>query len=258
MEKDYICRLKMTLKMYNKNQNYVLIYAFFLALLICFPGISYSQTNSDGQLWLDAELNYTYKQRFLFQDELSYQTLISGGNKWYSLNSTPAFEYNLNSHFDLISAVPLSYTLQNDGLNTFEVRAMVGTRVYLTPTKRAQLRALVRWENRWSHDEKNDTWDIGNRLRLRAECVYPLNKHTYFEDKMWYWLNDFEIFLTTSKDIPERFANRARLRTGIGYRLNYKLRFEAIYTCQFSRNTINDKFDSQSNILRLRLKYYFK
>ncbi len=242
----------------SKIQNYTLTYALFVIFSVCFPGMSYSQANSDQQLWLDAEFNYVYKQRYQFQNEFSFQTLTSGAGQWTSINSSPGFEYNLNSHFDLVSAIPLSYTFQKDDLNTFEIRAMVGFRAYLTPTRRTQLRALVRWEDRWLHQEKSGTWNIGNRIRLRGECIYPLNKRSYSDDKVWYWLGDVELFLGTSNDVPERFANRIRLRTGIGYRLNYKLRFEAIYLRQLSRNTIDNDFDLQSNILRLRLKYYFK
>ncbi len=217
-----------------------------------------SQTTSDSQLWMDAELNYTYKQRFLFQDELSYQTLVSGGSYWYSLNSTPAFEFNLNPHIDLITSVPLSYTLQGRKMSTFEVRAMVGSRIYLTPALRPQVRFLVRLEERWAYDRAIDNWDIGNRIRLRAEVIYPVNKKSYFEDKMWYFIGDTELFLSTTQDINERFANRTRFRMGVGYRLNYKMRFEGIYTLQFSRNTIDDDFNSVDNIIRLRFKYYLK
>ena len=242
----------------SKAQYYTLIYILFILFSVCFPRVSYSQSNWDQQLWLDAEFNYVYKQRYQFQNEFSFQTLVSGGSRWSSINSSPGFEYNLNQHFDLVSAIPLSYTFQQNELNTFEIRAMVGFRAYLTPTRRTQLRVLVRWEDRWLNDRDNGTWNVGNRFRVRGECIYPLNKRSYSDDKVWYWLGDVELFLGTSNDVPERFANRIRLRTGIGYRLNYKLRFEAIYLRQLSRNTIDNDFDLQSNILRLRLKYYFK
>ncbi len=238
-------------------------FAFFrflkawLLFMICIIRMD-AQTTSDGQLWIDTELNYTYKQRYLFQNELSYQTLLSGENYWYSLNMSPALEYNINSHFDLVSSIPLSYTRQNHTMNTFEIRAMLGTRIYFFPQERLQTRLLVRWEERWLYDNSDDNWDVGNRLRMRGEFLYPINKKSYFEDKTWYGIADAEMFVSTSSDIDERFANRFRIRAGVGYRLSYRLRFEGIYLCQFSRNTINDKFDSVSSVLRLRIKYYFQ
>ncbi len=231
---------------------------FLIAIILLNSMIVWAQTTSDAQLWLDAELNYTYKQKYLFQDELSYQTLIAGGNKWYSFNSTPAFEYNLNSHFDLISSVPLSYTMQDQKSSTFEIGTMLGTRIYFTPARRPQIRAVIRVEERWSHDLKLDEWNVANRVRIRGEFVYPINKKSYFEDKMWYLISDAEVFLSTTSDIDERFANRTRFRVGVGYRLSYKMRFEGFYVLQFSRNTLNDKFNSLDNIIRLRFKYYLK
>ncbi len=230
----------------------------FIIILISSITTTWSQTTSDSQLWMDAELNYTYKQKYLFQNEVSSQTLISGGSHWYSLSSTPAFEYSLNPHFDLISSIPLSYTLQQKKASTFEVGAMVGTRIYFTPALRPQVRLLVRIEERWSRDLALDEWDAANRIRLRGEFIYPINRKSYFEDKMWYLITDAELFLSTTSDIDERFANRTRFRAGAGYRLNYKMRFEGIYMFQFSRNTLNDKFNSIDNIIRLRFKYYFK
>ena len=242
----------------SKIQDYVLTYTLFVLFSVCFSGTLCSQTNSDQQLWVDAELNYVYQQRFHFKNEVSYQTLVSGGSRWSSINFSPAFEYKLNSHFDLLSAIPFSYTYEHDALNTFEIRIMAGVRAYLNPQKRTQLRVLVRWEDRWLNDRDNGTWNVGNRFRLRGECIYPLNKQSYSSDNLWYWLSNLELFLTTSKDVPERFANRIRFWSGVGYRLNYNLRFEGMYVWQFSRNTLENKFDLQSNILRLRLKYYFK
>ncbi len=249
---------RITHKKGNDAEKKLFLYFFLPAVLLFHPVLVSSQTTSDSQLWMDTELNYTYKQRYLFQNEISTQTLLSGGDHWYSINVTPAFEYNVNSYLDIIAAAPLSYTLQQHKINTFEVRAVLGTRIYFTPAKRPQIRLLTRFEERWTHDKSVDSWDIGNRLRLRGEFIYPINKRTYFTDNMWYFIGDAEFFFSTSKDIQERFANRTRFRMGVGYRLNYKIRFEGIYMLQFSRNTIEDKFNSVDNVIRLRLKYYFQ
>ncbi len=217
-----------------------------------------SQSSSDGQLWLNAEFNYVYKVKHLFQDEVSFQSLVFGSPQWYSFSNKLQYEYNINPHFDAITALPLSYTIQSKSLKTFEIRYMIGTRIYFTPTRRLQTKGLIRWENRWSNDNNSDSWDVGNRLRIRGEVVYPLNKNTYYTNNVWYLMGDAEVFLTTKDDIQERFANKTRFRLGAGYRLTYRLRFEAFYACQFSRNTIDNKFDSQNNILEFLFKYYFR
>lgn len=216
-----------------------------------------AQTHSDGQLWLDGELNYIHKLRYTFQDEMSIKSLLFGGSRWIAFDMTPAFEYNINHHFDIVSSVPLSYTLQKQ-FNSFEVGVMLGTRYYINQDIRPQFRVLLRMENRWYYKTDTEAWDINNRIRIRGEFIYPINREAYNSDDLWYGITDAEVFLSTNADVSERFANRFRFRIGAGYRLNYRLRFEGFYSMQFSRNTIDEDFNTLSNILRLRIKYYFR
>jgi hypothetical protein len=75
-------------------------------------------------------------------------------------------------------------------------------------------------------------------------------------DKLLYSILDGESFIVMDQNVKERFANRYRVRAGIGYRINYNLRFEFVYTLQESRNTIEGDFDTTDHIFRLRLKHY--
>ena len=78
----------------------------------------------------------------------------------------------------------------------------------------------------------------------------------YSGDKLWYAIVDGESFIVLDQDVKERFANRFRLRTGIGYRVNYSFRLEFVYTLQQSKNTIGDDFNTSDNIFRFRIKQY--
>jgi hypothetical protein len=75
-------------------------------------------------------------------------------------------------------------------------------------------------------------------------------------DKLWYSILDAEAFVVMDKDAEERFANRLRIRTGVGYRINYGLRLEFVYTLQRSRNALEDDFQTTDNIFRFRIKQY--
>ena len=87
--------------------------------------------------------------------------------------------------------------------------------------------------------------------------IIPFNKPTMFAgDKLWYGIVDAEAFIILDKTVDERFANRYRFRTGIGYRLNYACRFEFMYTLQGSRTEIGQEFDTIDNIFRIRFKYF--
>jgi Protein of unknown function (DUF2490) len=194
---------------------------------------------------------------YMFETELSYQTLLTNTNRWFSYNVTPSLEMSLTPHWDLVSAIPLSYTVQNDTANTSEVRGMLGARYYVTPFKRVQTRLLVRWEERFVRDEETLVVDRSDRLRVRAEVAMPLDNMNWYADTMWYALADVETFFTATDDAPERFANRMRARIGAGRKFSYNLRLEFIYTLQRSRNAIADTDPTNESIFRLRLKYYF-
>lgn len=215
-----------------------------------------AQERADRQFWQDVVLDYQLGKNLL-ETEMSYQTLLAKENKWYSLNISPAYERSINKYFDLISALPLSYTVQTDTSNSFEVRAMIGGRVYFTPGKRIETRFTYRFEYRFFHDVSMSEWVKSTRSRFRAEVIVPINRPNYYSDKMLYCLGDIEVFSTVDKEVEERYANRFRMRLGGGYRLSYNWRFEAIYMLQQSRNNVEDGYNSVDNILRLRVKCYF-
>jgi hypothetical protein len=56
--------------------------------------------------------------------------------------------------------------------------------------------------------------------------------------------------------VEERYANRRRSRIGVGYRLNYRNRFDLFCTGQPSRNEIEGDFISNDNVIQLRYKLY--
>jgi hypothetical protein len=75
-------------------------------------------------------------------------------------------------------------------------------------------------------------------------------------DYVRYLLADWEWFVPVA-DLEERFANRQRIRTGLGYRRNFHWRFEVIYAWTRSRETIEDDFATSDNIFNIRVKRVF-
>ena len=150
----------------------------------------------------------------------------------------------------------LSYTNQTESYNTFEARAMIGTRIFITPNSRVVTRLLLRFEQRNFKNLDTDEWETTYRPRGRAEVLVPINGKTLYEDNLWYAIADAEVFLAVDDDVDERFANRYRLRIGVGYRLSYSSRFELIYMNQHSKNAITESFESTDNIIRFRFKHY--
>ena len=94
------------------------------------------------------------------------------------------------------------------------------------------------------------------RIRNRLEFLVPLNNERISDDGARYLLADWEWFVPL-EDQEERFANRQRIRTGLGYRRSFHWRFEALYIWTRSRNTIADDFTTSDNIIDIRVKRLF-
>jgi len=114
---------------------------------------------------------------------------------------------------------------------------------------------LLRLEQRNFRNLETKEWDQVYRPRVRFESIIPINRKSYYNDKLWYGLLDAE-WLFVTDDVEERFANRFRLRVGGGYRLNYSLRFEILYMNQQSRDETENGFVTIDNVIRFRIKHY--
>ncbi len=226
---------------------------FLTLFLMVFTLSLKAQTNE--QVWNEYMLNYPFANSFNLENAFTYSTLM-GTPKWRAYDYSGTLEWSVSNHVDIIAQAVVSYTNQTDNYNTLELRPVVGSRFYFTPNKRIQTRLLLRLEQRNFKNLETNEWDIVPRPRVRAETIIPINKKSYYEDKLWYAMTDVEWLYKT--DVEERFANRFRWRLGGGYRLSYNLRFEFLYMLQLSRNQIGDSFESTDNIFRFRVKQYLR
>jgi hypothetical protein len=215
----------------------------------------HGQAQSDEQLWLDFQVDYP-SYSWLFEVAASYQTLLTQENKWRSLSVTPTVEYVLLTRLDLTAELPLSYTMQEEDTSSFELSPMLGARLHITQNKRINARLFLRYQQRHFHEIEADVWDISNRIRLKGEFWISITGPNLYKDKLWYALIDYEEFFVLDDQLDERYANRRRGRIGLGYRLDYKNRFEIIYTRQSSRNEIEGEFISNDNVIQLVYKMY--
>ena len=200
-------------------------------------------------------LNYPFANSYNLEVVATYSSMLNSP-RWKSFDIQITPERAINQTFDVQAGLTTSFTLQNETISTLEIREMIGTRIHFTPNRRTLLRLLVRLENRNFQNRETDNWTSSNRTRIRAESLFPINKPTMFAgDKLWYTIVDAEIFYVMDQDLKERYANRFRLRTGLGYRLNYNWRFEFVYTLQMSKNAI-DEVSTQDNIFRFRIKHF--
>ena len=221
-------------------------------LVLAYPSIA----QKHEQLWFDFQVSYPFANRYLIENTTSYQTVVSKDDKWRSVAISPNFEYLITRNLDFLFEVPIAYTLQKEGVNSFEISPMIGGRFHITQNRRLDTRILWRYQVRSFHEIEAADWETSNRTRLRGEIYFSINGPNLYTDKLWYLFGDYEEFFVLDQQVNERFANRRRARVGIGYRLSYKHRFDVSYTLQSSRDEIDGAFIRTDNVLQLRYKMY--
>lgn len=226
--------------------------SFFVFVFIAFQ----LNAQRDEQLWLEHQLSYPFRGKYLLENTTAYQTLLNPVNKWRSLSISPTFEMTVATWLDLLSEVGIAYTLQKEDANSFEIAPMVGGRFFITQGKRVDTRFVLRYQQRNFKDLETNDWTSSNRSRLRGEIFVSINGPNLFTDKLWYVFADYEEFLVFDRQVEERFANRRRARLGVGYRLSYKHRFDLGYTLQTARNEIDDEFTGTDNVIQFKYKLF--
>jgi Protein of unknown function (DUF2490) len=237
----------------KKNLNKVSVLFFFIVSL---PSSLCGQS-SGAQFWAEYMLNYPFANSFNLENAFTY-SMVPHSPRWQAFDYAPTLEYSLDANFDFSLGVTFSYTNQTEDYNTFEVRPVLGTRIHLTPHRRVLTRLYIRLEHRNIKNLDTEEWQTVWRPRARVEGLIPINKKTYFEDKLWYGIIDAEWFFAHDDDVDERFANRFRMRIGVGYRMHYGSRFEFIYMHQESKNNIEDTFYTADSIFRFRYKHFLR
>lgn len=228
---------------------------------------------TDMQLWGTLTFNWLKAEGLSYELELEPKILVAapeGTPGWSNLDITPNVEYAAKEWLDLIGEVATGFTTQTDDVDSFELSPRVGLRFHVTtrelptgpirreivPRHRIVVQNLARVEVRnlfYSNDQPTDSVV---RLRNRLEFQIPLNRNRMTEDGARYALADWEWFIPLG-DPQERFANRQRIRTGLGYRRSRQWRFEALYIWTRSRDATNQDFTTSDNIVNLRVKRVF-
>jgi Protein of unknown function (DUF2490) len=247
----------------------VLCWAVLWALGLATPGAAQSSSDeASTQLWGNVILDFPKGHHWLFETDFEPKTLVSGGEKWWSLDFTPLVEYYPAHWIDLVGE-SFGYTHQDDDVNTTEVTPRVGFRLNLLndlrerahlrqgPFRRVRVATLVRFEyrNLWYSDASDPQHEW--RLRIRLEGKIGINHADFAEDKSLYGMFDAEGFIPLSDGVDERFASKVRTRAGLGYRLSYKMRFEVLYVRDWHRDAPGSPKQPTSDTLDARLKLFF-
>lgn len=206
---------------------------------------------------MECQTSYPFANRYLAENTVAYQTLLSGGEKWRNFSMSPTFEMAITPKIDLTMEVPLGWTRQNDSRSSFEVSPIAGARFHITQGSRIDTRILARLQSRNVHQVEGGYWEHLGRFRLKGEVWISINGPNLFSDKLLYSFLDYEEFIVADRQVQERFANLRRARVGLGYRFNYAHRLDLIYTWQYSRDELGTPFTQTDSVIQLKYKMFF-
>lgn len=245
-------------------------------LLLALAAPAPAQTNL--QLWGNVTLVWAKSPHLAYELDIEPKVLLAapeGEPGWHNLDLTPNVEYAWKNWLDLVGETAVGYTKQTDDVNSWEVTPRAGARFHVfsrnvptaipgrplqrefPPRRRVVLRDLVRVESRNIFYTGSGTGSSSTvRFRNRLELLVPLNRESLSADRVRYVLADWEWFIPLGEP-EERFANKQRIRAGLGYRRSTAWRFELLYMWTRSRNTIDEGFTTNDNIIDVRIKRVF-
>lgn len=208
-----------------------------------------------NQLWLEYRPTYTFTSKFKVDARFSFRDEFAETN-WHTWEARLIPVLKLPKHFDVNLGVSFLETTQNVFLTTSEIRLAPGVR-YKLPWERIELGAWARIELRWVYNREPAEWTYTTRPRLRIFTNIPINAKSMKEEHFFYISSFFEFFYQNDEDLQERYAKRYWMRLGLGYKINQRFRFEALYNRQDSKNTINTDFEdfTQENIFIFAVRH---
>jgi hypothetical protein len=238
-------------------------------LLLALVALPASADDFATQAWTNFTMGWNRSEKVYLELDLEPKVVISGEPQWRNLDVTPAFEYYPNSWVDLTGEATIGSTLQTDDLRTNELTVRAGVRTYLLKHVRDRLRqenkpvgwvsvaSLFRVEERnfWYSDKTESQHSF--RFRARLESKAPINHADLTADRTFYVLADAEAFVPIGRGVEERFANKYRLRVGLGYRINARQRVDLLYLRDWVRHTIEDTPHATTQALDVRYRVVF-
>jgi hypothetical protein len=226
------------------------------------------RAQTSTQLWTNVAFDWAGSRHVTVGVNAEPKVLLSapsGEPDWTTFDVTSSFEYARGAWLDVLGEMLVGRTHQSDDLDSTELTPRLGLRLHLLsnlrrelvrerrPRRRLALRDLLRveWRNLSYSTDKPDSSTV--RLRNRFESLWPINRPRISDNGASYLAADWEWFIPLD-DPDERFANRQRIRAGIGYRHSFAWRFEARYVWNRSRNTLDEPFTSTDHAVELAMK----
>jgi hypothetical protein len=241
--------------------------AFIIVATLAAASPAAAQQAGTG-LWSDLTLEWIKSHTWTLKVDVEPKVLVSKPPDqpgWTTLDVTPAIEFTRSRWVDLVGELLIARTHQTDDLNTVEVTPRAGVRIHFLsnviddflkekqPKRRLAVDTLLRveWRNLFYSD--NTPQSSTGRIRDRIDLQFPLNRPKVTSPGTVYTTADAEWFWPIGHP-KERFANKQRVRAGLGYRLSYAWRFETMYVWDRSRDSAENGFTLADRALYVRVR----
>ena len=179
---------------------------------------------------------------YVWNPEKDYRTYYLG---W------PVLSYAPVSWLQLWGGLVGLYTDNEDSADKLELRPFVGPKLFLPNKLKWNIYNFTRYEYRAIEDRDTHDWSHIHRLRSRVGVEIPLSSlERAWQPKTFYGLADVEPYYRFDRDQIDPL----RVRGGLGYVLNDRLRLEFIYHVQYTRPEGSSGLEYTDNIFRLNIK----
>ena len=215
---------------------------------------------TDTQAWFEYEIRNGITEKLRASWLLGYRDLVSTDDllgEWSRLHLQGGVVYAFSRRVSFEGGTGAYYTVRDRADDRTEFRLWQGAVVrwpqWRFARRRFDLRHRFRLEQRWTRDRGTGRTDFGMRFRYRVATFVPLNRPT-IEDGALYIPLMTEWFSDLGGDVPEFFAARVRLTTGLGIVVSPNWTLELRYTGQRSRDAVSDTFTTTDHIFDLRIR----
>jgi hypothetical protein len=163
----------------------------------------------------------------------------------------PGLVYSVKGWLQLWAGLDTTYKDVKQGADLLEPRPFAGVKFFVPNRGQMNLYNFTRYEYLMTLNLDSSGWTYVNRIRSRFGIEIPFApKEKAWKDRTFYGIADVEPFYRFDRDVIDPL----RLRGGVGYVFNDRLRLEFIYYAQFSHEDENDPLEYGDNILRLDIK----
>jgi hypothetical protein len=223
-----------------------------LLLLALWPSLARATDDENNEYQLNVNAHARITDQFSTFGDFGYFRQPDDYSKYRF--GWPALIYRAKAWLQLSGGLDAYYTENFQSADTLELRPFAGVKLFVPNHAKILLYNHTCYEYRDTENLDTHDWHSYSRIRSRFGVEFPLaSRARAWAPKTFYALTDVEPFYRFDRDEWDP----VRVRGGLGYVVNDRVRVEVIYTAQFDRSDPGQPLEYNNNIIRLNLRIGF-